>query len=109
MAGFETAQQQWREGERRAAGAGPEERHDVERVIDRIVARLRRRLGGSFTVDELVALYEREGTGWTLDIAVQIAPDEPRAWDGRTVGDAAFNRYLREAVDYAGGRRLSAS
>ena len=109
MAGFETALQQWREGERRAAGAGPDERHAVELVIDRIVASLRRKLGGAFTVDELVALYEREGTGWTLDIAVQAAPDEPRAWDGRTVGDAAFHRYLREAVDYAGGRRLSAS
>jgi hypothetical protein len=25
----------------------------------------------------------------------------------RVVGDAAFARYLREATDYAGGRRLS--
>ncbi|HEV2752582.1 MAG TPA: hypothetical protein VGV36_01965 [Solirubrobacteraceae bacterium] len=108
MAGFETALQQWREGERRAVGASPDERHAVELVIDRIVAQLRRKLGGAFTVDELVALYEREGTGWTLDIAVRAAPDQPRAWDERTVGDAAFHRYLREAVDYAGGRRLSA-
>jgi hypothetical protein len=34
-----------------------------------------------------------------------VAPDEPYAWDARTVADAAFGRYLREATDFAGGRR----
>jgi hypothetical protein len=37
---------------------------------------------------------------------VAAAPEAPFAWDVRIVGDAAFARYLREAVDYAGGRRL---
>jgi len=37
---------------------------------------------------------------------MEIAPDEPRAWDPRIVVDGAFGRYLREASDYAGGRRL---
>ncbi len=36
-----------------------------------------------------------------------VAPDAPFAWDLRIVGDAAFARYLREASDYAGGRRLA--
>jgi hypothetical protein len=35
-----------------------------------------------------------------------VAPDDPYAWDARTVADAAFARYLREATDFAGGRRL---
>ncbi len=35
-----------------------------------------------------------------------VDAEEPEAWDVRIVGDAAFARYLREAVDYAGGRRL---
>ena len=77
----------------------------LERVTQAIQAELRRRLGGAFTVDELVDLYE-QGTDWTTDIAVSIAPEDPYAWDVRTVADAAFGRYLRSATDYAGGRRL---
>ncbi|MBI5106809.1 MAG: hypothetical protein HZB46_17805 [Solirubrobacterales bacterium] len=102
---FDTALIQWQSGEQRLRDAGPAERPALERVTQRIVAELRRRLGGSFTVDELVDLYER-GTGWTLDLAYDTAPGAPFAWDERLVADAAFARYLREAVDYAGGRRL---
>ncbi|WP_205699505.1 hypothetical protein [Conexibacter sp. SYSU D00693] len=103
---FETAVQQWRDGERRVAGAQPHERPAMDRVVERLVAELRRRLGGPFTVDELVDLYERGGTSWTLDVAYAAAPGAPWAWDARTVADAAFARYLREASDYAGGRRI---
>ena len=55
---------------------------------------LRRRLGSTFTLDELVSLYSS-------------SPDfgaDP-AW----LVDAAFARYAREAADYAGGRHLSDS
>ena len=76
----------------------------LERVADAIVAELRRRLGGRFSSDELVALYER-GTSWYLPIAMRVAPQDPSAWDAAVVLDAAFSRYLREAADYAGGRR----
>jgi hypothetical protein len=41
-----------------------------------------------------------------MDVASGIAPDDPWAWDPRIAADAAFARYLREAEDYAGGRRL---
>ena len=51
-------------------------------------------------------LYD-EGTGWTADRAVEVAPEEPYAWDARTVADAAFARYLRAATDFAGGRRIT--
>ena len=101
---FETALDQWREGERRLADAPPEQRAALERVTRRIEAELRRRLGGSFTADELAELYDR-GTGWVTDLAVDAAPEEPYAWDARVVADAAFARYLRSAVDFAGGRR----
>jgi hypothetical protein len=102
---YETAVQQWRAGERRLQRASPEERRVLDRVVDAIVDELRRRLGGTFTADELSDLYDR-GTSWCLDIAVSVAPDDPRAWEADTVADAAFARYLREAADYAGGRRL---
>jgi hypothetical protein len=100
----ETAMQLWEDGRRRLRDADPAERPALERVADRIVDELRRRLGGSFTTDELAALYSR-GTDWFLDVALAAAPHDPRAWDAQTLGDAAFARYVREASDFAGGRR----
>ena len=78
----------------------------LERVTREIQNELRRRLGGVFTLDELADLYD-EGTGWCTDLAVEVAPDEPFAWDARVVADAAFGRYQRAATDFAGGRRIS--
>ena len=102
---YDNAVHQWREGERRLARAEADQRPALERVVTQIVAELRRRLGGPFTVDELVGLYDR-GTGWCLDVAYATAPGAPWAWDERVVADAAFARYLRDATDYAGGRRV---
>jgi len=102
---FETSIEQWRDGERRLAEAPPDQQTRLERVTRAIEAELRRRLGGAFTAEELAELYEREGTGWCVDLAVTDAPEQPYAWDARVVADAAFARYLRGAVDFAGGRR----
>jgi hypothetical protein len=101
---FENATAQWDEGLRRLAQAPPDERRMLERVTAAIEAELRRRLGGAFTTDELADLYDA-GTDWVTDVAVAVAPEDPYAWDVRTVGDAAFGRYLRSASDFAGGRR----
>jgi hypothetical protein len=103
---FETAVEQWQAGQRRLEASPPEERPALERVTRRVEDELRRRLGSTFTTDELAALYDA-GTSWVSDIALAAAPEEPHAWDVRVVGDAAFHRYLREAADYAGGRRLT--
>jgi hypothetical protein len=100
---YENALQQWRAGERRLASASLERRRVFDRIVEQIYNELRRRLGGTFNVAELVALYE-QGTGWSMDIAVRLAPDAPWAWEASTVADAAFARYVREAADYAGGR-----
>jgi hypothetical protein len=101
---FQSAIYQWQQGERRLAAAPPDRARALERVRDGLVAELRRRLGGGFTADELAALYDA-GTSWCLQVAMRIAPEQPWAWDAGVVIDAAFNRYLREAADYAGGRR----
>jgi hypothetical protein len=101
---FETAIYQWRQGERRLEAAPAGRRALLERVTAAIVAELRRRLGGRFTAEELVRLYE-QGTPWSLQLAMRIAPEDPWAWEAGTAVDAAFARYLREASDYAGGRR----
>ncbi len=66
---------------------------------------LRRRLGGPFSADELARFYLGQGTDWCFQIATRVAPGSPAAWDLTTVAGAAFARYVREATDYAGGRR----
>ena len=98
---------QWQAGERRLQAAPPERQLVLERVVGQIVAELRRRLGGRFSAEELVELYGR-GTTWCLEVAMASAPDEPWAWDSAVVVDAAFSRYLRDAVDFAGGRLVPA-
>jgi hypothetical protein len=103
---FETALEQWQEGARRLEEAPFDERPVLELVTREVHAELRRRLGSTFTTEELAELYDA-GTAWVADIAIAAAPDAPFAWDVRVVGDAAFARYLREATDYAGGRRLA--
>jgi hypothetical protein len=105
---FENAIYQWQQGERRLR-AQPADRHVLlERVTAALVAELRRRLGGRFRSDELVALYAGNSS-WYLPVAMKAAPAQPWAWDAGIVLDAAFARYLREAVDYAGGQRESRS
>jgi hypothetical protein len=105
--GFENAIYQWRQGERRLRRAAPERSSQLERVTAALVTELRRRLGGRFSSQELVALYGT-GTAWCLQVAMATAPEDPWAWDAGVVVDAAFGRYLREAADYAGGRLVPA-
>ena len=101
---YETAIYQWRQGERRLVEAPLERRARLERVTEALVAELRRRLGGRFYAQELVELYERGGA-WQQQVARRTAPEDPWAWEAGVVVDAAFGRYLREAADYAGGKR----
>jgi hypothetical protein len=102
---FDDAIGLWEEGVRRLHAAGPDERPALDRVVEALVTELRRRLGGPFSSAELAELYSR-GTDWCFEIATRIAPGAPEAWDIPTVAGAAFARYLREASDYSGGRRV---
>jgi len=97
---FEEAIVLWRDGERRLATSGPEVRPAMERAAEGIVEELRRRLGGTFTTQELASLYGEQGVDWCLHVAARAAPDTPAAWDLATVAGAAFARYAREASDY---------
>ena len=100
---FETDLEQWQAGLRRLEGAPFDERPVLEQVVREVHAELRRRLGSAFSTEELAELYDA-GTGWVLGLAMSVAPDAPFAWDVRIVGDAAFGRYVRGAVDFSGGR-----
>ncbi len=64
-----------------------------------MIEELRRRLGSTFVLDELADLYAG-GTDW----ATQIAWRHGAGSDTVAVVDAAFNRYAREASNFAGGR-----
>ncbi len=97
----------WQEGQRRLSAAGPADRAAMDRVVDELVAQLRRRLGGPFSVNELARLYVEQGTDWCFDVAVRVAPNRPAAWDLTTVAGAAFALYARQAIDYTTGRRTA--
>jgi hypothetical protein len=96
----------WREGQRRLDQADPSVKPALERVIDAVAAELRRRVGGTFTTEELARFYGEAGTDWIFEIATRVAPGTPEAWDLTTVAGAAFARYVRGASDYAGGARI---
>jgi hypothetical protein len=106
VSGLDYAIQQWRQGEQRLSRAPAEQALLLQRIADMLVVELRRRLGGRFSAQELAELYGR-GTSWCLQLAMDVAPDDPWAWDSRVVVDAAFARYLREATDFAGGRLIA--
>ena len=89
-----TALFQWEDGERRLRELPHDpERRRLERRVELILDELRRRLGSTFTVEELADFYGG-GTGWA---------DELVGTQGWLV-DSAFARYAREAKNYAGGR-----
>jgi hypothetical protein len=96
---LENALYQWREGERRIAETSEPARDDLDRVADKVVEELRKRLGSSFVLDELADLYA-QGTDWATDLAARHGAGT----DAATVVDAAFGRYAREASNFAGGR-----
>jgi hypothetical protein len=96
----------WQDGQRRLQDAEPADRAALQRVVDALVFELRRRLGGSFSVQELARFYLEQGTDWCFEIAVRVAPGNPSAWDVTTIAGAAFARYAREASDYTIGRRV---
>ena len=101
---IDAARYQWDDGRRRLAEYGPETaryRH-LMILVDAVADELRRRLGGTFTLAELAALYER-AEDWVREIVAAATPAKPRAdvKDAALVQDAAFAFYAREAVDYA--------
>ncbi len=90
---------QWEDGQRRVAGSEPATRVVLERAVAAVLEDMRRRLGSSFRLEELVAFYAR-GVDW----GEAIAAANGAGVDGSAVIDAAFARYARHSGDFAGGR-----
>jgi hypothetical protein len=101
----ENAVLQWEEGYRRLEElrSQPALYRALGRAVVAVQDELRKRLGSSFSVSELAALY-RGGADWTLDLAMSTRPEDLGGWDPTVAADAAFYLYMREAADFAGGR-----
>jgi hypothetical protein len=99
---LDVVRHEWEDGNRRFEAAsrdpvaGPRLLAQLEVVLDE----LRRRIGQTFTLDELAAAYER-ADAWVMHAVSEHAatPGWPRTL--AIVQDAAFHLYQRGAVDYA--------
>jgi len=96
---------QWEEGARRLGelARDPRAARTATRAVDSIRDELRRRIGPTFTAQELADLYGR-GTDWCLEAARRAAPMGAVDLDTQAIVDGAFYLYLRGASDYSGGR-----
>lgn len=96
---------QWEEGARRLRelDVDPRTARTARRAVDSIREELRRRIGPTFSAQELADLYGR-GTDWCLEAARRAAPMAAVDLDPQAIVDGAFFEYLRGAYDYSGGR-----
>jgi hypothetical protein len=99
---LELARQQWDDGRRRVERT----RHDPPRYahlheqVDLVTAELRRRIGASYSLDELVDLYAG-ADDWAAALLHEAAsPGAPQP-EAALAADAAFYAYARGATDYA--------
>ena len=97
----ESARREWEEGHRRLheqAGQEPQPER-LLRQVDTVVAELRRRVGGTFTLAELAVAYAG-AERWSRDAVAENspAPGWPRTLS--LVEAAAFHEYARGAQDY---------
>ena len=99
---LESTRREWEEGNRRLQAASSNDRAQYERLlaeIDLVLEQLRRRVGQTFTLDELAAAYG-DAERWVQ--AALIEADPAPGWPARstTAQDAAFYLYSRGALDY---------
>ena len=99
---------QWEEGARRLRGLSADRRsaRAAAKAVEAIREELRRRIGPTFSAQQLADLYGR-GTDWCLEAARQAAPMDAVDLDTQAIVDGAFHQYLRGAKDYSGGRVLA--
>jgi hypothetical protein len=98
----DSARREWEEGYRRfeAASRDPAAQERLLRQLEVLTDELRRRVGQTFTLEQLAAAYER-ADAWALDAVSEQAagPGWPRTV--AMVQDAAFHLYQRGATDYS--------
>ena|SRR5687767_4628066 len=94
----EVARQQWADAYR---DLGRDRAIDsaVREQVDTVIAELRRRVGGTFTLGELAAAYE-SSERWTLAAISERCYRPGWIRTASSAADAAFHLYARGARDY---------
>jgi hypothetical protein len=102
MSAVAVARHEWEDGTRRLEAARDNVRryHQLLELLDLIVGELRKRVGGTYTLEELAAAYG-ESESWARELLDDRSalPGWPR--DLTLVLAAAFDAYQLGAVDYA--------
>jgi hypothetical protein len=96
----EMARQEWEEGHRRfqEEARDPRRRFRLLTLLENVTGELRKRIGTTFTLSELVDAYP-EVEEWARDALEDAGvPDWPR--DVTLVSEEAFHLYARGATDY---------
>jgi hypothetical protein len=101
MTTVEAARREWEAGHRRfvQAASDPARSAELHRQVDVITGELRRRVGATFTLDELAAAYG-QADAWVLEVVSEHAPSRGWVRTASLAGDAAFHAYSRAAQDY---------
>jgi hypothetical protein len=98
---LEAVRREWKDGYRRfeAASRDPVAADRLSAQLEVVTGELRKRIGQTFTLEELAAMYER-ADDWARNAVSEHAatPGWPR--NLALVEDAAFHLYQRGAVDY---------
>jgi hypothetical protein len=98
---LDTARREWEDASRRIESARSDRRR-YERLlaqVDVVLDELRRRVGQTFTLGELVRAYE-DADRWSREAVSERAATTGWARDLATVQAAAFHAYQRGAADY---------
>jgi hypothetical protein len=98
---LEQTRREWELGHRRLQKEASESpRGEALRAEhDAVLAELRKRVGGSFTLSELADAYPA-AEAWSREAVEELEPAEGWARRLSTVTDSAFHVYSRGAVDY---------
>ena len=98
----ELARHQWEDGSRRIEAL----RSDRARYsallaqVDVVLGELRKRVGQTFTLDELAGHYDG-ADDWAREAIDLAEPEAPPPGEVPAVTGAAFHQYARGAADYA--------
>ena len=102
MIALDTVRQEWEDGNRRFERAveDPLVRDRLLAQLEVVSDELRKRIGQTFTLDELAQAYVGADR-WVRDVVEDRAPAPGWPQTLALVQDAAFHLYQRGAVDYA--------
>lgn len=95
------ARQHWEDGRRRIeqARSNASAYARLNAQVELVASELRKRVGQTFTLDELAAAYDR-AEDWARDLLHEARDEDAPPPETPTITDAAFHRYARGARDY---------